>query len=107
MPGKICESCGQSVPEGMIRCASCGTFNEQAGLRDAAALAAGLERALGTHYRVEELIGQGASHVRARNRLTRSAASAPFRRCGVGSPWLGTPLNYHAGQNDGKVTLFG
>jgi serine/threonine protein kinase len=62
----------------MIRCASCGALHEGGMAIDTAALVPGLERALGPHYRVEELIGRGGFAVvfRVRDeRLDRNLAA--------------------------------
>ncbi|MCZ6916768.1 MAG: protein kinase [Gemmatimonadetes bacterium] len=78
MPGKICHECGKTAPPTAFYCPECeAALKPERGDR-IAVIADRVGRALGEHYRVEELVGKGGAAVVFRvcdKRLNRDLAA--------------------------------
>ena len=78
MSGKNCHECGKTVPPSAFRCPQCRAVVVSDGNDRISEIADRLGKALGEHYRVEELIGQGGAAVIYRvhdERLDRNLAA--------------------------------
>ena len=78
MPGQICRECGKTAPHTTHYCPECKASIEPERADRIGVIARRLGRALGEHYRVEELIGKGGAAVvyRVRDmRLNRDLAA--------------------------------